>query len=255
MDEERQEIESTSTVAREKLRAAGARKEWGIPIPASWQSVLLPVLAVFTGLVIGAIVIVITDAAVVATYRNFFRAPGTALSATWRCVATAYGALLHGSLGSPREIYEGVRVYLNTGDNALFLRSIWPITESLVAATPYIFGGLAVALGFRCGLFNIGAEGQLGIGALAAAWVGYSITNLPAVIPSQRLAAQRPDEGAWLSPCYAQHRANRCLTALISSAHPLPCWFLPGSYRRQHRLLVLVQNNPGVRDPHCGCES
>jgi simple sugar transport system permease protein len=53
------------------------------------------------------------------------------------------------------------------------------MAESLVIATPYIFAGLAVALGFRGGLFNIGAEGQLYIGGLASVFVGYSITGLP----------------------------------------------------------------------------
>ncbi|MGB9879392.1 MAG: hypothetical protein ACPLRM_01395, partial [Anaerolineae bacterium] len=61
MDEERRGTESTPTVVQEKQQATRARKEGGIPIPASWQSVLLPILAVFTGLVFGAIVIVITD--------------------------------------------------------------------------------------------------------------------------------------------------------------------------------------------------
>ncbi|MBC7265205.1 MAG: ABC transporter permease [Chloroflexi bacterium] len=143
---------------------------------------MMPALAVFTGLVIGAIVIAITDANVIAAYGNFLRAPGTALAATWRSIASAYGALFYGSLGSPKELYQAIQIYRSTGDNAPFLRAIWPITESLVASTPYIFGGLAVALGFRCGLFNIGAEGQIGIGALAAAWVGYSITGLPQFI-------------------------------------------------------------------------
>lgn len=50
----------------------------------------------------------------------------------------------------------------------------WPVGVSytLFYATPLIFTGLAVALAFRCGLLNIGAEGQLYIGAFAAAWVG-----------------------------------------------------------------------------------
>ena len=51
-----------------------------------------------------------------------------------------------------------------------------------MASTPYIFGGLAVALGFRAGLFNIGAEGQIFIGAIFAAFVGYSVKGLPAFI-------------------------------------------------------------------------
>ncbi len=51
-------------------------------------------------------------------------------------------------------------------------------SETFVWATPYIFAGLAVALAFKGGLFNIGAEGQLAFGALAAAWVGYALPNL-----------------------------------------------------------------------------
>lgn len=56
------------------------------------------------------------------------------------------------------------------------------LSESLVATVPYIFLSLAVGLGFKAGLFNIGVEGQFYIGAIAAAWVGTLFTNLPAVI-------------------------------------------------------------------------
>ena len=149
----------------------------------AWQGVLrtllVPALAVFTGLVIGAIAIVITDATVVGAFRNFLGAPGAALSAAWQSISTAYGALLHGSIGSPKEILQAIQVYRATGDTAPLLQAFWPITESLVASTPYILAGLAVALGFRCGLFNIGAEGQFFIGALCSAWVGYTFTGLP----------------------------------------------------------------------------
>ena len=149
----------------------------------AWQGVLrtllVPVLAVFTGLVIGAIAIVITDATVMGAFRNFLSAPGAAFSAAWQSIATAYGALLHGSIGSPKEIIQAIQVYRATGDTAPLLQAFWPITESLVASTPYILAGLAVALGFRCGLFNIGAEGQFFIGALCSAWAGYTFTNLP----------------------------------------------------------------------------
>jgi simple sugar transport system permease protein len=54
-----------------------------------------------------------------------------------------------------------------------------PLSESLVFSTPYIFAGLGVALGFRGGLFNIGAEGQLFVAGLAAVYVGYSVTGVP----------------------------------------------------------------------------
>jgi len=54
--------------------------------------------------------------------------------------------------------------------------------ETLVSTTPYALLGLAVALGFRAGLFNIGAEGQFYIGSLTGIFVAYSIHGLPAVI-------------------------------------------------------------------------
>ncbi len=52
------------------------------------------------------------------------------------------------------------------------------LSETTVWATPYIFAGLAVALAFKGGLFNIGAEGQLALGAVASAWVGYALPGL-----------------------------------------------------------------------------
>lgn len=53
------------------------------------------------------------------------------------------------------------------------------LIETCVAAIPYMLAGLSVALGFRGGLFNIGAEGQFYMGALGAAVVGYVAEGLP----------------------------------------------------------------------------
>lgn len=53
---------------------------------------------------------------------------------------------------------------------------------TLFYATPLIFTGLAVALAFKCGLLNIGAEGQLYAGAFAAAWVGITFAKLPGFV-------------------------------------------------------------------------
>ncbi|MFN2453590.1 MAG: ABC transporter permease [Pyrinomonadaceae bacterium] len=60
----------------------------------------------------------------------------------------------------------------------------WPdgIGYTLFYATPLIFTGLAVAVAFRCGLLNIGAEGQLYIAAFVTAWVGITFANLSAWI-------------------------------------------------------------------------
>lgn len=61
-----------------------------------------------------------------------------------------------------------------TNDNAF--------AETLVAMTPYVFLGLAVAIGFRAGLFNIGAEGQFYLGALFGVTAGFNFHGLPAVL-------------------------------------------------------------------------
>jgi len=61
------------------------------------------------------------------------------------------------------------------------------LSETAVWATPYIFAGLAVALAFKGGLFNIGAEGQLALGAVFTALIGYALpdwlgTDMPIII-------------------------------------------------------------------------
>jgi simple sugar transport system permease protein len=69
----------------------------------------------------------------------------------------------------------------------------WPdgIGYTLFYATPLIFTGLAVAVAFRCGLLNIGAEGQLYMAAFVTAWVGITFANLSGwvLIPLMCLAA------------------------------------------------------------------
>jgi simple sugar transport system permease protein len=140
-----------------------------------WQSLLIPVLAVITGLIIGGIFIILTTETV---YAGFSQALGAGLAASWRAVADAYAALFTGSIGDPAAMVSAVQ----SGNGLEIKKAFNPILESLVASTPYIFAGLAVALGFRAGVFNIGAEGQLFMGAICSTFVGYSITGLPAII-------------------------------------------------------------------------
>lgn len=121
------------------------------------RQLLVPVLSLVTALVVGAIVIILSDPNFVAKVGSN---PGAAISAGLGEVGAAYTGLFAGAIGNP-------------------FVSITPITETLLRATPLIFAGLAVALGFRAGLFNIGAEGQIYIGALFATGVGISFTDLP----------------------------------------------------------------------------
>jgi ABC-type uncharacterized transport system permease subunit len=86
----------------------------------------------------------------------------------------------------------GVIIALAGRDPLLAYEGLWEgccaspraLGETLVWATPYVFTGLAVALAFHGGLFNIGAEGQLALGALAAAWLGYALPGLVGPLPS-----------------------------------------------------------------------
>ncbi len=54
--------------------------------------------------------------------------------------------------------------------------------QVLFKATPLMFTGLSAAIGFRAGLFNIGAEGQLTVGALLTAIVGSSLSGVPSIL-------------------------------------------------------------------------
>jgi len=136
------------------------------------RRMLVPALAVFTALVIGALVIVLSDQALLGLYVSD---PLKALADSVKAVADGYGALITGALGNPETYVEA----FSSGDIDRIVKAFNPISEVLLAATPLIFTGLAVALGFRSGLFNIGAEGQLYVGAILATFVGFSLHGLP----------------------------------------------------------------------------
>ncbi len=142
----------------------------------------IPTLAMISGLVLSAFFILGSDPVVLSAYGKFFSDPGGALGITAKVVADAYSALFVGAIGDPAKMGDAIRHYVLTGETQALLLAFYPLSESLVASTPYIFAGLAVALGFKCGLFNIGAEGQIYVGAMASALVGYSITGLPWII-------------------------------------------------------------------------
>jgi simple sugar transport system permease protein len=132
-------------------------------------------LAILTGLIIGAILIALTSTTVYEAFgESFLGGMGTA----FREIFDSYRSLFSGSLGDPVRIVNA----LSSGDAEEIRSAINPFLESLVQATPYIFAGLAVALGFRAGLFNIGVEGQLFIGAACATFVGYAVKGLPVYI-------------------------------------------------------------------------
>ncbi|HLJ67843.1 MAG TPA: ABC transporter permease [Chloroflexota bacterium] len=71
------------------------------------------------------------------------------------------------------------------------------ISETLVSAIPLMLTGMAVAFAFRTGLFNIGAEGQLYMGAIISSWVGFSFNYPPIVLIPLGLLAGAAGGALW----------------------------------------------------------
>ncbi len=121
---------------------------------AGANTVTVTLLAVLLALVVGAVLIVLSNPEVAAEYGYFFAAPGTVLGDSWQIVADAYTQLFEGSVLDPAAVSGAL-----DGANSWSL-VFAPISETLTYTAPLIFTGLAVALAFRGGLFNIGAQGQ-----------------------------------------------------------------------------------------------
>lgn len=152
----------------------------------------LPILAVVTALLFGAIVIVITD------FENLSKLGSDPLGAIGGAiggVGSGYGAMLSGAFGDPGRILTA----LQSGSQKDIATAIRPLTETLVASSPLIFAGLGVAISFRAGMFNIGGDGQLIIGALGATTTAIALAgNAPAsVILVAAIVAGTVSGGLW----------------------------------------------------------
>jgi len=112
-----------------------------------WAIGGLPFISIVLALVVGAVVILVSELLL----------PDHVFD--WTLPITAYLALIEGSLGSP--------------DNVI---------KTFVASVPLVLAGLSVALGFKAGLFNIGAQGQFLVGALGAVTVGVAFGQAPGLV-------------------------------------------------------------------------
>jgi ABC-type uncharacterized transport system permease subunit len=131
------------------------------------NSLLVTVLAVVLSLVVGAVLIVLSNTATMNMAGYFFSRPSDFLSSAWNDISSAYSALFDGAVFNP--------AYINGTPSQFF----GPITNTLEYATPLIFGGLGISVAFRAGMFNIGGQGQTIIGAICASYVGFAWTGLP----------------------------------------------------------------------------
>jgi ABC-type uncharacterized transport system permease subunit len=124
--------------------------------PISWlPSVKVTAGAFLVALVIGAFVIAFSDERTLESLKYFGSYPWDFFTRAWHAIWTSYWALVKGSVGSANAI-----------------------SSTLNRSAPLICAGLGVTLAFRAGLFNIGAQGQLILGAICAGYVGFT-WNLP----------------------------------------------------------------------------
>jgi len=128
---------------------------------------LATVMAVVLALVISGVLIAAADTTVQDSASYLFARPGDFFGAAWSAVSSAYVALFQGSI-------------VDVGAKS-FERTVRPITETMTVSVPLIFAGLGLGIGFRAGLFNIGAQGQIILGAIFGGYVGFAL-DLPPVL-------------------------------------------------------------------------
>jgi ABC-type uncharacterized transport system permease subunit len=130
------------------------------------------VLALFTATVLGGLLCAFTNPAVL-------DAPaGSMLGQAWDVASGTYVALFEGSVFNPHTVaalfgQSSIPTAIHDG----YLSAVFnPLSETAVQATPLILTGLAVALPYQAGLFNIGGQSQFIGGAIMATWLGYAVS-------------------------------------------------------------------------------
>jgi len=145
------------------------------------NSVVVTVLAIIVAIVVGGLLIAFTDPTVLSAWSHFFSDPGHAIAQAWDSAAGAYVAMFEGSIFNPHTVAAVFQQKsLGTAFSDGTVSQVFsPISETAVNATPLIFAGLSVALAFRAGLFNIGAQSQFIGGAILCTWLGFGISLPP----------------------------------------------------------------------------
>src|SRR4051794_24384231 len=112
---------------------------------------IAPIITVLIAFLAGGVVVLLTGHNPIATYKAIFNGTGLNWLFPWT----------------------------SSADRAIAAVSL---QQTLITTTPLILTGLAVAFAFRCGLFNIGGQGQYFVGSYLALWLGVSFHGMPALI-------------------------------------------------------------------------
>lgn len=189
------------TQKAESARSSPPLTPSGDALRRIFGGLVVPLLAVITALILGGLVIWFTSGG--------FADPAEATNK----VLSAYGGLLDGAFLKERGL-----------------------SETIVATTPYILAGLAVAFAFKGGLFNIGGEGQFVMGALSAAWIGAALPLPPVIHVIVALLAAAIGGGLWGSIAgflKARTGAHEVITTIMLNyiAFLLTDWLINGPLR------------------------
>lgn len=181
--------------------------------PQARHDLLQSVVAGYRGL--GEVLLLPVAAVALALLFGGFVMLATGVSP--RAIGASYLALLTGSVGS-----------------------INAVSETLTSATPLILAALGLALGFRAGLFNIGAEGQMILGGVAAVTVGFSFAGLPlwlhlplALVAGAAGGALWAAIAGWLRAATGAHEVILTIMLNLIAA----------------RLLTYLLRNPPIQNP------
>ncbi len=143
----------------ESQEVEAAKKKADLRSPVTWlPTVKVTIAAVLLALLVGAVLIVFSDRDCIEALGYFFDYPWDFFKFAGEAIGQSYWALLTGAVGSGRAI-----------------------SQTLERAAPLICAGLGVSLAFRAGLFNIGAQGQLIMGAIFAGYVGFTFDMPPGI--------------------------------------------------------------------------
>ncbi len=145
------EPEGSEVLANEELEAAAQTPAARLAAYFEGGGVIVPILTAVLAFFVGGLVILITGHNPFSTYKAIFNGSGLNWLFPWTSSDDRTTAALN-------------------------------LQQTLIATTPLILTGLAVAFAFRCGLFNIGGQGQYLVGSYVAVWVGSSFAGMPRLL-------------------------------------------------------------------------
>jgi general nucleoside transport system permease protein len=127
--------------------------------------ILVPLITTFIAFLIGGLVVLVSGGDPIQAYKEIFRGSGL----SWFFEVGSY------RIGLP---FSDATVWFPWNVNDIESTSALNLQQTLLLWIPLVLTGLAVAFAFRCGMFNIGGQGQYLAGAIVSVWVGSEFVDM-----------------------------------------------------------------------------